>query len=235
MGNSHSLDHAVDKGIKIFKEIKHLRDELNHSSSNDVGSYQHQDIGPSYQQVQEEHDDDDYSRLRALAHEEALKRNDCYERSQAAYRDGDGALAKELSVQGHEHDDRMKQYNQQAADRVFEQKNQDRPSNEIDLHGLYVSEASQKVEEAIRRCQSEGQDHLVIIVGKGLHSPNHIAKLKPAIIDLVKKYNVNCQPNIPNPGCLYVEFGKGTGDLSWLDRFINGMDQNRNSDNCVIM
>lgn len=110
-------------------------------------------------------------------------------------------------------------------------KNQGRPRNEIDLHGLYVKEASQKVEEAIQHCQQAGENDLTIIVGKGLHSPNQIAKLKPAIIELVKKYNVSCQPNIPNPGCLYVEFGKGTGDLSWLDRFTDKMS----NDQCVIM
>jgi hypothetical protein len=59
-----------------------------------------------------------------------------------------------------------------------------------------------------------------------------IAKLKPAIIELVRKYNVSCQPNIPNPGCLYVEFGKGTGDLSWLDRITDKMAK---GDACVIM
>lgn len=114
---------------------------------------------------------------------------------------------------------------------VYIEKNQGRASNEIDLHGLYVKEASQKVEEAIQQCQRNGEDHLVIIVGKGLHSPGQIAKLKPAIIDLVKKYNVSCQPNIPNPGCLYIEFGKGTGDLSWLDRITDKMS----NDQCTIM
>lgn len=99
------------------------------------------------------------------------------------------------------------------------------------MHGLYVKEASAKVEEAIRRCEQNGEKDLVIIVGKGLHSPGQIAKLKPAIIELVKKYNVSCQPNIPNPGCLYVEFGKGTGDLSWIDRFGDKMA----NDQCNIM
>lgn len=51
------------------------------------------------------------------------------------------------------------------------EKNQGRPTNEIDLHGLFVTEASEKVEEAIQRCQASGEENLVIIVGKGLHSP----------------------------------------------------------------
>lgn len=140
--------------------------------------------------------------------------------------------AKELSTQGHHHDNQMKHFNQKAADYIYRVKNAGRPSNEIDLHGLFVKEAAEKVEEAISRCKNDGSKDLVIIVGKGLHSPGQIAKLKPAIIDLVKKYNVSCQPNIPNPGCLYIEFGKGTGDLSWLDRITDKMSQN---EQCLIM
>ncbi|KAG1144995.1 hypothetical protein G6F36_015205 [Rhizopus arrhizus] len=112
----------------------------------------------------------------------------------------------------------MKEYNRTAAEYMYAKKNQGRPINEIDLHGLFVAEARQKVEEAIQRCQNSKQTHLIIIVGRGLHSPGQISKLKPAIIQLVNKYNISCQPDIPNPGCLYIEFGKGKGDLSWLDR-----------------
>lgn len=109
-------------------------------------------------------------------------------------------------------------------------KNEGRPSDEIDLHGLYVQEASEKVEEAIKRCKRENADHLVIIVGKGLHSPDKIAKLKPAIIELVNKYDINCQPNTPNPGCLYVRFD-GKGDMSWL----NHIQEKLAGKECLIM
>lgn len=95
-----------------------------------------------------------------------------------------------------------------------------------------MQEAKERVDAALRWCQNNGADHLVIIVGKGLHSPGQIAKLKPAIIELVQKYKVQCTPNKPNPGCLYIEFGKGTGDLSWLDRFTDKLSRN---DVCAIM
>ncbi|ORZ14574.1 hypothetical protein BCR42DRAFT_417214 [Absidia repens] len=192
----------------------------NHSSS------------PAYHQIQQEHDDPEYSKLRAMAHDEAEKRNACYQRSQEAYHDGNGALAKEESNKGHRHDEQMKQYNRKAADLVYAQKNQGRPPTEIDLHGLFVQEASERVDQALRRCEKENYDHLVIIVGKGLHSPGQVAKLKPAIINLVKKYKVQCTPNKPNPGCLYIEFGKGTGDLDWLDRFTDKLSRN---EVCAIM
>ncbi|CAO3651266.1 unnamed protein product [Mucor hiemalis] len=192
------------------QQQQHQQHNNNNHSSNQ---------GSSYHPSTDVDDNQQYSSLRAQAHEAAEKRNACYAQSQEAYNSGDGARAKELSNEGHRHDESMKQYNKKASDYIYAQKNQGRPSNEIDLHGLFVKEASEKVEEAIRRCEKNGEKDLVIIVGKGLHSPGQIAKLKPAIIELVKKYNVSCQPNIPNPGCLYIEFGKGTGDLSWMDRF----------------
>ncbi|ORZ15974.1 hypothetical protein BCR42DRAFT_416235 [Absidia repens] len=241
MGNAQSLGAVVEEGIKVYKTVKEQQEE---QAQQQQGGYHQQPqqeqhypshsehIGPTYHQVQEEHDDPEYSELRAAAHEEAEKRNACYQRSQEAYHSGDGALAKEESNQGHHHDELMKQYNKQAADLVYAQKNENRPPTEIDLHGLFVQEASQRVDEALRRCERENYDHLVIIVGKGLHSPGHIAKLKPAIIDLVQRYQVQCTPNVPNPGCLYIEFGKGTGDLSWLDRFTDKLSRN---DVCAIM
>jgi DNA-nicking Smr family endonuclease len=49
-------------------------------------------------------------------------------------------------------------------------KNKSRNGDEVDLHGLYVQEATERAEEAIARCQREGRDHLTIIVGRGNHS-----------------------------------------------------------------
>ncbi|KAI8096006.1 hypothetical protein BDF21DRAFT_407241 [Thamnidium elegans] len=227
MGNSQSMDsakHVLKEGIKIYKTI----------TDEQQGNHQQQHYpqpSSTYHPSADVDDDDEYASLRRQAGEEAQKRNACYAESQEAYNSGNGARAKELSNQGHYHDNLMKQLNQRACNHIYAVKNQGRPRNEIDLHGLYVKEASQKVEEAIKCCQQAGENDLTIIVGKGLHSPNQIAKLKPAIIELVKKYNVSCQPNIPNPGCLYVEFGRGTGDLSWLDRFTDKMS----NDQCVIM
>ncbi|CEP15443.1 hypothetical protein [Parasitella parasitica] len=246
MGNSQSFDkvqHVVQDGINIYNQLTKEQEQAHHqqyngnnnnyynSHSSPVGSGGGNN-GSLYHHSEDMDDDEIYSQFRALAHEEAQQRNDCFARSQEAYKSGDGAQAKTLSNQGRHHDNLMKKYNQQAADHIFKVKNQNRPLNEIDLHGLYVKEASAKVEEALRHCQSNGEAFLIIIVGKGLHSPNQIAKLKPAIIELVKKYRVTCQPNVPNPGCLFVEFGKGTGDLSWLDRLSERMAKN---DQCLIM
>lgn len=78
----------------------------------------------------------------------------------------------------------MKHYNQQAADLIFAEKNKGRSRYEIDLHGLFVQEAAEKVDEALKRCEREGQDHLVIIVGKGLHSPGKMIHLEEMLLDI---------------------------------------------------
>ncbi|RUS18096.1 hypothetical protein BC938DRAFT_476069, partial [Jimgerdemannia flammicorona] len=115
-------------------------------------------------------DDLEYTRLRQLAHQEAEARGRCYDSSKEAYSQGNGAKAKQLSNQGHEHDRKMKQYNQQAADYIFEMKNRNLPPDEIDLHGLFVQEALKKADLVIAGCIRDKRDHLTIIVGKGNHS-----------------------------------------------------------------
>lgn len=85
---------------------------------------------------------------------------------------------------------------------------QDSKPGEVDLHGLYVKEAIRYTEKSIEEARGRGDAEVRFIVGmwtrscrhcqtfltlmarylgKGLHSTNHVAKLKPAIEDLMKK------------------------------------------------
>lgn len=85
--------------------------------------------------------------------------------------------------------------------------NKDRRPDEVDLHGLYVKEAISFTERAINEARAQGtaKVHLIVggcplllccwhalsrmvHVGKGLHSPRGVAKLKPAIEELMQKY-----------------------------------------------
>jgi DNA-nicking Smr family endonuclease len=50
-----------------------------------------------------------------------------------------------------------------------------------------VKEAIAKTESAVQAAQSRGDQQIRIIVGKGLHSQGHAAKLKPAIEELMVK------------------------------------------------
>jgi hypothetical protein len=66
--------------------------------------------------------------------------------------------------------------------------NRDSPPGTIDLHGLYVKEAIEKTEQAIMSAQANRQEELRVIVGKGIHSPGHHAKIKPAVEGLMQKW-----------------------------------------------
>lgn len=65
--------------------------------------------------------------------------------------------------------------------------NRDSPHGTIDLHGLYVKEAIERTEKAIAEGQRQGMEEMRVIVGKGIHSQGHVAKIKPAVQDLMRK------------------------------------------------
>lgn len=56
----------------------------------------------------------------------------------------------------------MRQYNKQASDYIFRENNStDRvPGDTIDLHGQFVEEAEDILEQRIRYAQQTGQTHL---------------------------------------------------------------------------
>ena len=83
------------------------------------------------------------------------------------------------------------------------------PPGTIDLHGLYVKEAIERTEQAITRAQSSGQTELRVIVGKGIHSQGHVAKIKPAVEDLMRKYNLSAHLDPHNTGVLLVDLTGG--------------------------
>jgi len=103
MGNSQSMDkvqHVVKTGINIYKQVKKEQEQQQHNDyNNNNNNYNnnnnnHSGGGSSYHPSADIDDDDEYAQLRAQAHEEAEKRNDCYARSQEAYKNGDGAEGK---------------------------------------------------------------------------------------------------------------------------------------------
>jgi DNA-nicking Smr family endonuclease len=79
-----------------------------------------------------------------------------------AYERGDGAAAHQLSEEGKAHAAKMDQYNKQASDYIFRENNATGrvPDDTIDLHGQFVEEAEQILEQRIRYAQQNGQTHL---------------------------------------------------------------------------
>jgi DNA-nicking Smr family endonuclease len=58
---------------------------------------------------------------------------------------------------------------------------------ECDLHGQTAREAERQVLRFVRECQRTGKRWVLIIVGKGLHSPGGKATLKSSVTDALAK------------------------------------------------
>ncbi|KAJ7680235.1 cytoplasmic protein [Mycena polygramma] len=148
-----------------------------------------------------------YVRLRADANAEGDKMAKCFAESHEAYERGDGAGAKQLSNEGKEHQSKMISLNKEASDWIFIENNKDSKPGEIDLHGLYVKEAIDHTDRALQEAKSRGDSEVHLIVGKGLHSQGHVAKIKPAIEELMQKHQLFAEIDPQNAGVLVVKMG----------------------------
>jgi len=94
-----------------------------------------------------------------------------------------------------------------------------RPPDEVDLHGLHVSEAIARADRAVCAARAEGRQQLTFIVGRGLHSADGVARIKPALMEqLVTKHALRVTPG-PNQGCLQVELVKPQ-QAGWFERLL---------------
>ena len=153
---------------------------------------------------------DIYVNGRALARQEAAKRSSCFDRAHEAYTSGDGARAHQLSEEGKQHAAQMDKYNQQARDFIFRANNAEGrvASDTIDLHGLFVEEAEDVLEERIRAARQRGETHLHVIVGKGNHSQGHVQKIKPRVEQVCRELGLQYRTE-ENEGRIYVNLQGG--------------------------
>jgi Domain of unknown function (DUF1771)/Smr domain len=137
-----------------------------------------------------------------------------FDQSRQAYSSGDGAAAHALSEEGKKHGAQMEGYNRQASEFIFRENNAEGrvPSDTIDLHGQFVEEAEDILEERIRYAQSHGQTHLHVIVGKGNHSPHHIQKIKPRVEKVCQELGLQYQTEA-NEGRMYINLTGGAANL----------------------
>ncbi|EXJ83213.1 hypothetical protein A1O1_06832 [Capronia coronata CBS 617.96] len=156
----------------------------------------------------------EYDRLRDLARQEAAKRASCSARSQEAYQRGDGAAAHALSEEAKAHGRKMEEYNRQASEFIFRENNAPGrvPADTIDLHGQFVEEAEDILEERIRYARAHGDKHLHVIVGKGNHSTGHVQKLKPRVEQVCQELGLQYRTE-PNEGRIYVDLTGGAVDM----------------------
>ena len=149
--------------------------------------------------------DGEYKRLRLKADELHQKRQKASLQSQAAYKSGDGAKAKQFSEEAKRYQNEAESYNRQAAEYVLRENNADSAGDEIDLHGLYVKEAEFILQQRLGAAIRSNQNHLRVIVGKGNHSENGIAKLKPAIDAMCDESNLKHYIDKKNTGVLVID------------------------------
>ena len=104
----------------------------------------------------------------------------------------------------------MDKYNKQASEFIFRENNAEGrvASDTIDLHGQFVEEAEDILEERIRYAKSTGQTHLHVIVGKGNHSVAHIQKIKPRVEQICQREGLQYQTE-PNEGRIYINLTGG--------------------------
>lgn len=167
------------------------------------------DAKADYGDNQRNTSDPQYRDLRNRAREEGDAMAQAFDASHAAYDEGDGARAKELSNEGHQHQDQMNQLNAQAAQWIFQANNQDSGSNEVDLHGLYVKEALDVTRKAVQEARRRRLPQLRIIVGQGEHSAQHVAKIQPAVENLMEEEHLRASLDPHNRGVVLVHLAEG--------------------------
>lgn len=140
--------------------------------------------------------------LRREAQQLRLEAQEVSKQSQHEYQFGSRAQAKVLSTKKSHLYQQMNDKNQQAAALIFEQNNQNRRKNSIDLHGLYVTEALTYLQQKLDQCRSEGVIQLTVITGMGNHSPNNIAKIKPEVEKFARENHLHITPH---PGHLVLD------------------------------
>lgn len=167
--------------------------------------------------------DQQYVKYRQLADAAYKKREQLVQQSQKAFKDGNKGEAHNLSQKAKEQLQIAEENNRKAAEYVFIENNKDSDDNDIDLHGLYVKEAEYILKQRIISGIRKNQASLDCIVGKGLHSKNGVAKLKPAVQNLCNDANLKCWIDNKNSGVLHIDIRNARIPQEWYNVDPNGI------------
>lgn len=139
-------------------------------------------------------------RRRAQFHAE--KRKEFFLLSQNAYLKKNFVNAKRYSRLGKQQESLMNEANEEANEAVYSFNNgRLNTENTIDLHGLFVKEALDRLSSHLDLAKAEGLSKLFVIVGRGLHS-NGGPKLKPAVVEYARQQNIVHYLHPRNEGCV---------------------------------
>lgn len=126
-----------------------------------------------------------YSEKRAEASEEARQRNKLFERAAAAARAGNGAEAGRIGALGRASNVRLHRLHEDAAELLWTEQNPDFVKEGlVDLHGLHVKEALNRLPDALSEAAAGGRTSISVVFGTGHHSVGgHGApRLRPAVL-----------------------------------------------------
>ncbi|KAG1802622.1 uncharacterized protein HD556DRAFT_1488875 [Suillus plorans] len=142
--------------------------------------------------------------LRLKARDERDHMKKCFKQMDKASADNNERLAEELSLRGEAYKYNMVRLDKAASKKIFEENNPELGSDMIDLHRLFVSEAKLAFAKAVQELQNRGESSLRVIVGRGKHSENNIARIKPAIRKYGKRLGLRVEVDPLNAGRLVV-------------------------------
>ncbi|USW47359.1 Putative Smr domain-containing protein [Septoria linicola] len=192
--------------------------------------YQHQRLGgQAFNHGPSSGAEQEYDRLRDLARKEQGQHQHYAAEARQAYERGDGGRAHDMSSQSKAHAAKADEFNRQASEFIFRENNAvgKVPGDTIDLHGQFVEEAEEILEQRIRYAQQTGQTHLHVIVGKGNHSPGHVQKIKPRVEQVCRELNLQYHTE-PNAGRMYIELKPGGGGQNQFDYDSHHQPQHQN-------
>lgn len=141
-----------------------------------------------------------YLDYRAEAFQHYKLRDECFKKAALAFSNKQGQLAQYYARQGHMHTQKIKEANARAAALILSQTNESTDENTIDLHGLHVTEAIEAVQNMIS--EKTGCKEIFVITGRGNNSRGGKARIKPAILEYLKKNNYRYTE--PHPGLVKV-------------------------------
>ncbi|XP_065593175.1 NEDD4-binding protein 2 isoform X1 [Cyrtonyx montezumae] len=159
-------------------------------------------------EIFQEYEYPQYDDFRAEAFHHQQKRRECLKKAGEAYHMGMKPVAAFYAHQGRLHEQKMKEANRAAAAQIFERVNTSLlPLNVLDLHGLHVDEAVNRLSRVLQEKSNEyqlsgGKPYLCVITGRGSHSQGGVARIKPAAIRYLTSHNFRFAEI--KPGCLKV-------------------------------
>jgi len=125
----------------------------------------------------------------------AAERSRLFELSQKAFEDGDKQKAKDFSEEAKALSAEIEKAKEIACETLFLDRNPNGLNSEsVDLHGLQVQFALQKVEQYLAAAKERGLADVGVITGAGNHSEGGVAKIKPEVEKFLTSQGYSFEP-----------------------------------------